>query len=86
VPRALSIHRTLVTPTDRERFHERLRERAAYYARQECRYWVFEEVGLKGAFLEFVEAADRATLAKAQAGAPDKLLDPNRVYVEVELT
>jgi len=65
-----------------------MRERRDYYAQRQCRYWVFEEAGLKGAFLEFVEAADRATLAKAQAGAPpaDRVLDPNRVYVEVELT
>ena len=88
MPRALSIHRTLVTPAERDRFEERLRERRAYYTKQQCRYWVFEESGLKGAFLEFVEAADKATLAKAQAGAPpaDRVLDPNRVYVEVELT
>lgn len=83
--RALTIQRTLVTPPDRERFHEKLRRKRAYYASANCRFWVFEEAGLPGAFLEFFEAPDAATLASAHAGAPDQVLDPNRVYVEVEL-
>jgi len=33
----------------------------------------------------FNAVADAATLAKAHAGAPDQVLDPNRVYQEVEL-
>jgi hypothetical protein len=85
MPRALTIQRTTVTPRERERFHEGLRRKADYYAKANCRFWVFEESGLPGAFLEFVEASDAATLAKAHAGAPDQILDPNRVYQEVEL-
>jgi hypothetical protein len=46
---------------------------------------VFEEAGLPGAFLEFFEAPDAATLASAHASAPDRVLDPARVYHEVEL-
>ena len=85
--RALTIQRTTVTPNERERFHERLRRRADYYTKANCRFWVFEEAGLPGAFLEFFEASDAATLAKAHAGAPEQIqiLDPNRVYQEVEL-
>jgi hypothetical protein len=86
VPRALTIQRTLVTPPERKRFQKRLAERRAYFAQAQCRYWVFEEAGLPGAFLEFVEAGDRATLARALDDAPDRVLDPNRVYVEVELS
>jgi hypothetical protein len=86
VPRALTIQRTLVTPPERKRFHERILERRAYFAKAQCHYWVFEEAGLPGAFLEFVEARDRATLARALGEAPDRVLDPNRVYVEVELS
>lgn len=85
MPRALTIQRTLVTPPDRERFQEKLRKKADYYSKQNCRFWVFEEAGLHGAFLEFFEASDAATLAKAHAGAPEPVLDPNRVYQEVEL-
>jgi hypothetical protein len=83
--RALTIQRTLVTPGERERFQEKLRRKQAYYSQAKVRFWVFEEASLPGAFLEFFEADDPATLAKAHAGAPDLVLDPNRVYTEVEL-
>jgi hypothetical protein len=85
MPRALTMQRTLVMPPDRERFHERLRKKAQYYTSANCRFWVFEEVGLPGAFLEFCEAADAATLVKAHADAPDQVRDANRIYKEVEL-
>lgn len=85
MPRALTIQRTLVTPPERERFHEKLRRKQEYYASANCRFWVFEEAGLPGAFLEFFEAADPDTLSRAHASAPDPVLDPNRVYSEVEL-
>lgn len=85
MPRALTIQRTLVTPPERERFHEKLRRKQEYYTSANCRFWVFEEAGLPGAFLEFVEAADQETLSRAHAAAPEPVLDPNRVYTEVEL-
>lgn len=83
--RALTIQRTTVTPPERERFHEKSKRKQEYYTKANCRFWVFEEVGLAGAFLEFVEAADAQTLAKALAGAPEQVLDPKRIYTEVEL-
>ena len=83
--RALTIQRTLVTPPDRERFHEKLKKKQANYAKANVRFWAFEEAGLPGAFLEFFEANDPETLARAHAGAPEPVLDPNRVYTEVEL-
>jgi hypothetical protein len=83
--RALTIQRTVVTPPERERFHEMLRRKQAYYAKANCHFWVFEEAGLPGAFLEFFEAANPEALVKAHSGAPDSVLDPNRVYIEVEL-
>ena len=39
---------------------------------------------IRRAFLEFFEAPDANTLARAHAAAPEPILDPNRVYVEVE--
>ena len=39
----------------------------------------------KFAFLEFCEAPDAQTLARAHASAPDRVLDPTRIYHEVEL-
>ena len=83
--RVLTIQRTLVTPRDRDKFALRLQRNQAYYTQAGCRYWVFEETGLPGAFLEFFEAPDAATLSKAHASSPERILDPARVYHEVEL-
>jgi hypothetical protein len=85
MPRALTVQRTLVTPPERKKFAERLRQNRDYYAQANCRYWVFEEAGLPGAFLEFTEAPDAQTLARAHASAPGRVLDPARIYHEVEL-
>ena len=83
--RVLTIQRTLVTPNERDRFHQKLRRKQEHYAKANCRFWAFEEAGLPGAFLEFFEAGDAQTLARAHASAPEPVLDPNRVYTEVEL-
>jgi hypothetical protein len=85
MPRALTIQRTLVTPPEREKFQEKLLRKREHYSRSNCKFWVFEEASLPGAFLEFFEAADPATLAKAHAASPDPVMDPARVYTEVEL-
>lgn len=83
--RCLTIQRTLVTPPDREKFALRLQRKREYYTQAGCRFWVFEESSLPGAFLEFFEAPDAATLKKAHASAPERVLDPARIYHEVEL-
>jgi hypothetical protein len=85
MPRALTVQRTLVTPQERKKFAEKLKRNREYYAAANCRYWVFEEASLPGAFLEFYEAPDHQTLARAHAGAPEPVLDPARIYHEVEL-
>lgn len=86
MPRSLSIHRSVVTPNDRPKFFERLRVREAHFQRLGCRYWVFEEKGLQGAFVEFCEANDAESLAAAHAASPDPVLDPARIYCLVELS
>jgi hypothetical protein len=85
VARSLTIHRTVVTPTDRARWLDRVRAREAHFAGAGCRYWVFEEQSLPGAFVEFCEANDAKTLQAAHAAAPDPVLDPTRIYSIVEL-
>ena len=85
MPRALTIQRTTVTPSERDKFHERARRKQEYYAKANCRFWVFEEMSLPGAFIEFTEADDEQTLTVAHANAPHKTLDPTRVYQEVKL-
>ena len=85
MPKALTIQRSTVPTTERANYTKRLKALRSHYSAANCRFWVFEETGLPGAFLEFFEASDAATLAKAHAGAPEQILDPNRVYQEVEL-
>jgi hypothetical protein len=83
--RALTIHRTLVPAADRAKYVERLKAKETYFSGSGCRFWVFEEQMIPGAFVEFVEAADAKTLTAAHAAAPEKLLDPARIYISVEL-
>ena len=85
MPRALTLKRTVVPHADRKRYLERLRVRRDYYKRANCTFWVFEEAGLPGAFIEFTEAADAAVLNAAHANAPDAVFDATRVYREVEI-
>lgn len=83
--RVLTVQRTIAPRSDRVKYLERLRAKKVYYESHGCRFWVFEEAGLSGAFLEFTEAGDATTLAAAHAGAPEAILDPSRIYREVEL-
>jgi hypothetical protein len=85
VPRALVMKRTIVPLPERARYMERLQKRKAYYAKSGCNFWVFEEAGLNGAFIEFTEAPDRNTLQLALTDAPDVVLDANRIYQEIAL-
>ena len=83
--RALTIQRSVIPAADRARHLERLRAKRDHYRSRQCRYWVFEEAGVHGAFLEFVEADSAETLTAAHASAPDSPIDATRVYVELEL-
>jgi hypothetical protein len=86
MPRALSMHRTVVPPGDRAKFLERVKAREAHYTAAGCNFWLFEESALSGAFIEFSEAPDAATLKAAHATAVEPPLDPARIYVRVEVT
>lgn len=86
MPRLLTMQRTIVPQSERKKYFERLQQKRDYFMRAECQFWAFEEASLPGAFIEFIEASDLQTLMDAQAGAPGTILDPNRVYREVELS
>jgi hypothetical protein len=86
MPRALSIKRSIVPQSERSKYLERLKARKDHYKRGKCEFWVFEEAALSGAFIEFVEAEDAETLEAAHATSPEPVLDPARIYTEVELT
>lgn len=83
--RALTIQRSIIPLSERKKYLGHLREQQAYFAAAQCRFWVFEETDLAGAFIEFVEAADASTLGKALAAAPRQVVDAARIYQEVEL-
>ena len=85
MPRALSIKRSIVPLSERAKYLERLKARKDYYKRAKCEFWVFEEAALTGAFIEFVEADSAEALEAAHTAAPEPVLDPARIYTEVEL-
>ena len=85
MPRALTVKRTVVPRNGRAEYMTRLRERQGYYKRAGCKFWVFEEAGLPGAFIEVTEGPSAAVLAAAHESAPEQLMDANRIYQEVEL-
>lgn len=84
--RLLTIHRSIVTLSERQRYLEKLKARKAHYSAAGCTFWVFEEVGLSGAFIEFTEAAEAQKLTDAHKAALDQILDGGRIYKEVELS
>jgi hypothetical protein len=83
--RVLTVHRATVPLAERSRYLEKLKLRKTHYTASGCRFWVFEEAGLQGAFLEFTEAGDHDTLVAAHRNWPDRFGDGSRVYQEVEL-
>ncbi|HXY32116.1 MAG TPA: hypothetical protein VEI06_15520 [Gemmatimonadaceae bacterium] len=86
MPRALVLQRSIVPLNDRKKYMEKLRARRSYFAGANCKFWVFEEGDLPGAFMEFIEAPDAATLSRALEGASETVVDAARIYQEVELT
>ena len=84
--RAISMRHTIVTPGDRDEFRERAARAKTHYTGVGCRYWLFEEAALPGAFVEFFEADDPDTLQRAHKSAPAPIVESARMYVEVDLT
>ena len=85
MPRALTMHRIVVMPAERSKYFERLRAKEQHYIGMGCRFWVFEEQSLPGAFVEFCEADSSQALSAAHAAAPTRVHDPARIYSQVEL-
>lgn len=85
MPRALTIQRTTVPASERAKYFEKVRACQSHYAAANCRFYVFEEASLPGAFIEFTEADDQTTLTVAHANSPYRILDPARIYNETEI-
>ena len=86
MPRVLTMQRSIVPKLDRQKFLDRLPQKKAYFQRSRCRYWVFEDVELTGAFIEFMEADDLETLLAARADSPERNERPVPIYKELELS
>jgi len=82
---ALTISRTRVAPDERDHHVVRMRARNLEYTTANCRYWVFEDPRIPGDFVEFTEAVDAATLARAHAAATDPVAGADHLLTEVEL-
>jgi hypothetical protein len=80
------MHRATIPANDRVAYLEKLRMRRDHYVSNGCNFWVFEEVGLHGAFIEFTEAGDLKTLQAAHLTYPGRAGDTARVYRELELS
>ncbi|HXV15641.1 MAG TPA: hypothetical protein VD758_02615 [Gemmatimonadaceae bacterium] len=85
MPRALTIQRTTVPASERAKYFEKVKACRSHYAAANCRFYVFEEASLPGAFIEFTEADDQTTLTVAHANSPYRILDPARIYNETEI-
>ncbi len=82
--RSLTLQRSTIPLSEREKYLQKLKLRRDHYVAARCRFWVFEEKSLPGAFIEFTEADDDTALSSAHASAPHRLLDPARIYQEVD--
>ena len=83
--RALTIERSKVSRHERESYFAALRARRDRLRAAACNFWVYEDPGDPGLFVEFTEARDpatlvagRATVSDAESGAP--------ILTEVELS
>ncbi|MGQ0648712.1 MAG: hypothetical protein ACT4P7_14220 [Gemmatimonadaceae bacterium] len=84
MPRALSTHGLHFPVEQREAVMASLRERKAQLRQHDCNFWVFEDRTLPGVMIEFYEARDGDTLARAREAAG---VDPRGqpILSEVEL-
>ncbi|MNC95211.1 hypothetical protein D3C83_122740 [compost metagenome] len=85
MPRALTIERSKVSRHERDAYFAGLRERRERLKAAQCNFWVYEDPGDPGLFIEFTEARDvdtlvagRAAVSETEAGAA--------ILTEVELS
>jgi hypothetical protein len=79
------MRRSIVPLADRKKFLQKAKARRTYFVNADCKFWVFEESDLAGAFVEFIEADDAKTLAKALADSPEQPADAARIYEAVDV-
>jgi hypothetical protein len=71
MPRALTIVRSKVSRHERDSYFAGLRDRRDRLRAAQCNFWVYEDPGDPGLFIEFTEARDADTLVAAHAAVTD---------------
>ena len=85
MPRALTIVRSKVSRHERDAYFAALRERRERLRAAHCNFWVYEDPGEPGLFIEFTEARDPDTLLAAHAAADDSETS-TPILTEVDLS
>ncbi len=85
MPRVLTIERSAIPSSDRERYLAALRVKAAHFRASKCRFWVFEDAEVRGSFIEFAEGDDEEALGTAYCAMSEPLRFPIPLYQHVEL-
>lgn len=85
MPRAIIVRNTIVPSMERSVFLNKARRSRAHYSGADCKYWLFEDASLPGAYIEFFEAADEETLLSAYRSAPDPVVQAARTFLEVNI-
>ena len=81
MPRALTIERSKVASHERDDYFAGLRQRRDRLKAAECNFWVYEDPGEPGLFIEFTEARDAETLVAGtgrRVGGRGQRSDPDR--------
>ena len=71
MPRALTIVRSKVSRHERDAYFAGLRDRRDRLRAAQCNFWVYEDPGDPGLFIEFTEARDADTLVAAHTAVTD---------------
>ena len=85
MPRALTIERSKVARHERDAYFIGLRERRDRLKAAACNFWVYEDPGEPGLFVEFTEARDAETLAAGRAAVSESDTGA-AILTEVELS
>ena len=85
MPRALTIERSKVARHERDAYFTGLRERRDRLKAAACNFWVYEDPGEPGLFIEFTEARDVDTLAAGRAAVFESEASAP-ILTEVELS
>ena len=85
MPRALTIERSKVSRHERDTYFAGLRERRDRLRAAACNFWVYEDPGEPGLFVEVTESREADTLVAARGVVGDSQTSAS-ILTEVELS